>query len=155
MTTTDARTFTATIDDLDGIPRARLIDTRDARPDDADGMAAALSKLCPLSTPQVEAIAHALAYAIRHAGYYRSKPEECVVDFDSIALYDYGGGRSVYLIFSGLASAAHRGPGRFMVTYNHGLIIGRRGGYRCTVRGGRTVTGPAAVRELDYFGREA
>lgn len=154
------RTFSVTVETVDGTPRARISDLRDVRasrfgePGDAAAIADALSRLGKLSRAQVRAVEHALEYAIRHAGYHASSPEGCRVDFDSVELYDFGGCRTVYLSFDGLAHADLRErSGRFLVSYSHHLCIGRRGGYRCTGRGNRRFEGEAAVRELDYFGK--
>lgn len=166
---TDITTTLGTTDS--GTPFAKITDIRDVaatclwpRPaagstkGDAAAIAAALAKAGKLSAAQVRAVEHAIEYAIRHAGYYASAPGRCAVDFDSIELYAYNveRGGTVFLAYSGLAHVNFRGKsGRFMVAYDHGMAIGKRGGFRTTRRDGSRVEGAAAIREMDYFGRGA
>jgi hypothetical protein len=160
---TTPRTFPVTID-ADGIgnPRARMLDLRDVCPvrgfgipGDSRVIAETLAKLGGLSAAQIRGVEHALEYAIRHAGYYVSAPEECAVDFDKVDVVSIGG-RTVLLTFSGLAHVQSREkPGRFLVAYSHCLAIGRRGSFKATERGNRRVSGQEAVSGLDYFGKGA
>ena len=141
------------ISNEDGYLTAKIQRILGVRETNVEALVSALADAVGISAgAQRDGICLALCSVVRHAG--RDLERGGAVDFDEVTLCRLG--KRVMLAYSGAASAAHRGhPNRFMLSYDHHLTVGIRGGLSAWDRSGKQITGDSVASGWSYFGKPA